>query len=46
MDLQWRRYQALMNRVRMMQMSSNPEILSQVIAEKWQQMMLLNGGSR
>ncbi|KAL3817419.1 hypothetical protein ACHAXA_011048 [Cyclostephanos tholiformis] len=46
MDLQWRRHQALMNRVRMMQMSSNPDILSQVIAEKWQQMMLLNGGSR
>jgi hypothetical protein len=46
MALQLRRQQALMNQARMMRMSSEAEILKLVMAEKWQQMMLLNGGPR
>lgn len=44
--LHQRRHQALMNQMCMMQISSEADALSQVIAEKWQEMMLLNGGFR
>ena len=42
--LQRRRHQAIMNRVRMAQMTADADILSQIVAKKWQQLMLLQQG--
>jgi hypothetical protein len=46
LEIQRRRDQAFMNRVRMAQMTADADILSlsQIVAEKWQQQMLLQRG--
>jgi hypothetical protein len=40
--LQRKRHQAIMNRLRMAQMTADADVLSQIVAEKWQQLMLLH----
>ena len=40
--LQRKRHQAIMNRLRMAQMTADADFLSQIVAEKWQQLMLLH----
>jgi len=42
--LQRKRHQTIMNRLRMAQMTADADILSQIVAENWQQLMLLQRG--
>ena len=42
--LQRKRHHAIMNRLRMAQMTADADVLKQIVAEKWQQLMLLHRG--